>query len=169
VRIVSLPVDQPFSSVIDALAVTEIAASKVAALSGGGEGDAGVIVGRLVIGDMMSGRGAHAADRVIIPGKIRAMRAGGPAGWWRLAKNVWRFTLRHREKPLPTHRSAAPAREAGFVDARVVPVVAEAAILSAPRPPRPQILRDAADPGRRDRVALPRLWALVKVGTVTRA
>jgi hypothetical protein len=129
-----LPVDQPFSSVVDALAVTEIAASKVAALSGGGEGD-----------------------------------AGGPAGWWRLAKNVWRFTLRHREKPLPTHRWAAPAREAGFVDVRVVPVVAEAAILSAPRPPRPQILRDAADPGRRDRVALPRLWALVKVGTVTRA
>lgn len=101
-----MPVDQPFSSVVDALAVTEIAAAKVAALGGGGEVDAGVIV-------------------------------------------------------------AAVQREAARVDVRVVPIIAEAAILPAPRPPRPQILRDAADPGRRDRVARPRLWALVKVGAVT--
>lgn len=90
--------------------------------------------GRLVIGDMMFGRGSDPADRVIISAKIKGLLRRGPGGWWRVIKNGWRFSLRLGEMPLPPYRWEALVREAGFHDVRVVPVVAEASILSAIRP-----------------------------------
>ncbi len=90
--------------------------------------------GRLVIGDMMFGRGAEAQDRTIIAAKVRGMLKHGVAGWWRLAKNVWRFTLRVGEKPLPASRWEALVRTTGFTDVAIQRVVAEACVLTAVKP-----------------------------------
>jgi ubiquinone/menaquinone biosynthesis C-methylase UbiE len=90
--------------------------------------------GRVVIGDMMLGRGADRTDRVIIAAKARAVIRRGPGGWWRLAKNLWRFALRFGEKPLPSTRWESLARKAGFSDVQTSRVVAEACVLSATKP-----------------------------------
>ncbi len=89
--------------------------------------------GRLVIGDMMFGRGASAEDRTIIATKARGLLRRGPGGWWRVIKNVWRFSLRLGEKPLPAARWESLARSAGFQDVATARVVAEASVLTAVR------------------------------------
>jgi SAM-dependent methyltransferase len=91
--------------------------------------------GRLVVGDMMFGRGAAAEDRRIVAVKLRHLVRRGPGGWWRIAKNLWRFGLRLREKPLSRARWEALARAAGFTEVRTVPVRAEASLLLATRAP----------------------------------
>jgi SAM-dependent methyltransferase len=90
--------------------------------------------GCLVIGDMMFGRGAASEDRAIIASKAGSMLKRGPAGWWRLAKNVWRFTLRLGEKPLPVARWESLVRAGGFDAVRTARVVAEACVLTATKP-----------------------------------
>lgn len=90
--------------------------------------------GQLVIGDMMFGRGGNAEDRAIIASKVQGMLRHGPAGWWRIAKNVWRFSLRLGEKPLPVTRWEALVKQAGFENVAVTHVVAEAHVLSAVKP-----------------------------------
>lgn len=87
--------------------------------------------GYLVVGDMMLGRGGDAADRAVIASKVRQMAAKGPAGWWRIAKNAFRLVLRVHERPLSASAWARLAKEQGFEDVRVVPVVNEAAVLVA--------------------------------------
>jgi ubiquinone/menaquinone biosynthesis C-methylase UbiE len=87
--------------------------------------------GRLVVGDMMFGRGSDRRDREIIKSKVRALAARGPTGWWRIAKNVGRFGLRFQEKPLTAGAWEAIARRAGFTDVTISPVVAEACVMSA--------------------------------------
>lgn len=91
--------------------------------------------GRLVIGDMMFGRGGDSADRAIIASKARGLLRRGPAGWWRVVKNVWRFTLRLGEKPLPVARWESLVRAAGFDDVATERVIAEACVLTATKPP----------------------------------
>jgi ubiquinone/menaquinone biosynthesis C-methylase UbiE len=86
---------------------------------------------RLVLGDMMFGRGTDRRDREIIRSKVRALAARGPAGWWRIVKNVGRFGLRLQEKPLTADAWEAIAHGAGFEDVTISPVVAEACVLSA--------------------------------------
>ena len=90
--------------------------------------------GRLVIGDMMFGRGASAEDRAIIASKARAFLVRGPAGWWRLAKNAVRFSLRVREKPMTASRWEAVVREAGYENVQVSRIFAEACVLTATTP-----------------------------------
>jgi ubiquinone/menaquinone biosynthesis C-methylase UbiE len=90
--------------------------------------------GRLVVGDMMFGRGGNRRDREIIRSKIRALAARGPAGWWRIVKNVGRFGLRVQEKPLTASAWETLAAAAGFTDVTVRPVVAEACVMSAIKP-----------------------------------
>ncbi len=90
--------------------------------------------GRLVIGDMMFGRGASAEDRSIIVSKARAFLARGPAGWWRLAKNAVRFFLRVREKPMTASRWEAAVGAAGYENVQVSRIVAEACVLTATTP-----------------------------------
>jgi ubiquinone/menaquinone biosynthesis C-methylase UbiE len=87
--------------------------------------------GRLVVGDMMFGRGGDRRDREIIKSKVRALAARGPAGWWRIVKNVGRFALRFQEKPLTAGAWETIARSAGFTDVTISPVVAEACVMSA--------------------------------------
>jgi ubiquinone/menaquinone biosynthesis C-methylase UbiE len=89
--------------------------------------------GQLVIGDMMFGRGASPRDRQVIVGKVRAMARRGPAGWWRILKNVWRFALRTSEKPISADGWESLVAQAGFDQIRTRLVVQEACVLSAVR------------------------------------
>ncbi len=87
-----------------------------------------------MVGDMMFGRGVNRRDREIIRSKVRALAARGPAGWWRIVKNVGRFLLRFQEKPLTASAWETIACKAGFTDVTINPVVAEACVMSAFKP-----------------------------------
>ncbi|HMC38991.1 MAG TPA: class I SAM-dependent methyltransferase [Acidimicrobiales bacterium] len=89
--------------------------------------------GRLVIGDMMIGRGRSPDDRRILADKARIMMARGPAGWWRIVKNAWRLMTRTVERPMPMESWVRLLEDAGFVDVCGRRVVAEAAVVSGRR------------------------------------
>jgi SAM-dependent methyltransferase len=95
--------------------------------------------GRLVIGDMMFGRGATTRDRRIIVAKVSILARMGPGGWWRIAKNTVRFLLRLQERPLPMETWVTLLEDAGFVDVIAVPMVAEAAVVVGVWPDRPPL------------------------------
>jgi ubiquinone/menaquinone biosynthesis C-methylase UbiE len=90
--------------------------------------------GRIVIADMMFGRGASQRDREILRKKAAAFAAKGPAGWWRIAKNLGRYGLGvgHEHPATPEFWQLA-LRDAGFTDVRFESVVAEAGIVSGTR------------------------------------
>jgi len=90
--------------------------------------------GRLVVGDMMFGRGSTTRDREVIASKARIMLRRGPAGWWRLAKNVARFTLRLQERPVPIDRWSSYFAKAGFAAVTATAVVDEAAVVAGTKP-----------------------------------
>ena len=93
--------------------------------------------GRLVIGDMMFGRGTSARDRDILRQKVAALAAKGPGGWWRIAKNLARYGLGvGQEHPATPEFWQAALRDAGFADVTFRPVVAEAAIVRGTCPVR---------------------------------
>ncbi len=85
--------------------------------------------GRLVVGDMMFGRGGDARDRAIIASKVSLMVRKGPGGWWRIMKNAGRFLFRVQERPVSMDRWVAMFRDAGLVEVRAVAVVNEAAVV----------------------------------------
>lgn len=92
--------------------------------------------GRLVIGDMMFGRGASRRDRDILRQKVAALAAKGPGGWWRIAKNLTRYGLGvGQEHPATPEFWQAALRDAGFADVLFRPVVAEAGIVRGIHPP----------------------------------
>jgi ubiquinone/menaquinone biosynthesis C-methylase UbiE len=92
--------------------------------------------GRLVIGDMMFGRGASQRDRQILRQKVTALAAKGPGGWWRIVKNLGRYGLGvGQEHPATPEFWQAALRDAGFTDVAFHPVVAEAGIVRGIRPP----------------------------------
>lgn len=99
--------------------------------------------GRLVVGDLMLGRGGDPRDRAIIAEKIVTLARRGPGGWWRIVKNGWRFALRTSERPLSMDAWDRLVREAGFTEVTTRPVVSEAALVSGVRP-----AADAGQPGR---------------------
>lgn len=86
--------------------------------------------GRLVVGDMMFGRGTSARDWSIISSKVSVLARRGPSGWWRVAKNVVRFSLRLQERPVDMQTWESYFRRAGFGDVTVKAVVAEAGVAS---------------------------------------
>jgi ubiquinone/menaquinone biosynthesis C-methylase UbiE len=87
--------------------------------------------GRMVIGDMMFGKGREARDRQIIASKIVSIGRRGPAGWWRLAKNGWRFLVIRQECPVSIAQWESILSTAGFGAIRSDAIVAEAAVMSA--------------------------------------
>jgi ubiquinone/menaquinone biosynthesis C-methylase UbiE len=91
--------------------------------------------GRIVVADMMFGRGATQRDREILRHKLTVLAARGPAGWWRIVKNLARYGLGvgHEHPAAPQFWQLA-LRDAGFTDVRFEPVVAEAGIVSGARP-----------------------------------
>jgi ubiquinone/menaquinone biosynthesis C-methylase UbiE len=91
--------------------------------------------GRLVIADMMFGRGGSRRDRAILGQKVAALAAKGIGGWWRIVKNLTRYGL-----GIGTERPATPEfweqalRDAGLADVSFQPVTAEAGIVCGVRP-----------------------------------
>jgi SAM-dependent methyltransferase len=85
--------------------------------------------GKLVIGDMMFGRGGDARDREIISSKLVLMLRKGPAGWWRIAKNAGRFLFRFQERPVSMQAWVEMFEAAGLVEVEAIPVVNEAAVV----------------------------------------
>ena len=67
--------------------------------------------------------------------KATAFAVRGPAGWWRIAKNLTRYGLGvGHEHPAPPQFWELALRDAGFTDVRFEPIVAEAGIVSGTRP-----------------------------------
>jgi predicted RNA methylase len=90
--------------------------------------------GKVVVGDMMFGRGASSRDREIILAKVVAMLRRGPAGWWRIAKNVVRFTFRVQERPVSIETWVRYFEGAGLQSVTSTPVVGEAAVVVGIKP-----------------------------------
>jgi len=90
--------------------------------------------GRLVIGDMMLGRGFDREDREVIAGKVKLLARRGPAGWWRVAKNGWRLMTRTVERPVPMAAWTRMLESAGFEAVSARRLVAEAGVVSGTRP-----------------------------------
>jgi SAM-dependent methyltransferase len=90
--------------------------------------------GRIVIGDMMFGRGWGTEDRAIIASKANVLVRRGPGGWWRLLKNASAFSLRLWEKPLPPRAWMELGSRTGFQEVTVSRIVAEACVLTAAKP-----------------------------------
>ncbi|HUZ10417.1 MAG TPA: methyltransferase domain-containing protein [Acidimicrobiales bacterium] len=90
--------------------------------------------GRLVIADMMFGRGATRGDRQIIASKVRTMARKGLPGYWRILKNSFRFMFRVQERPLPQDEWRRLLATAGFVDVESQAVRAEAGIVAGRKP-----------------------------------
>ncbi|HVT75900.1 MAG TPA: class I SAM-dependent methyltransferase [Acidimicrobiales bacterium] len=86
--------------------------------------------GRLVVADMMFGRGATAQDRRILRSKVRSLVRKGPGGVWRIAKNLVRFGLRvGADRPVPPQFWVDALVAAGFGDVEYRPIVAEAGLV----------------------------------------
>jgi hypothetical protein len=62
------------------------------------------------------------------------MARKGLPGYWRIAKNAFRFLLRIHERPITPEAWVALFEAAGFTEVESVPVVAEAAIVSGVKP-----------------------------------
>ena len=91
--------------------------------------------GRLVIADMMFGRGRSRRDRDILRQKVTALAAKGPGGWWRIAKNLARYGLgAGHEHPATPEFWQSALRDAGLTDVMFQAVVAEAGIVRGIRP-----------------------------------
>lgn len=90
--------------------------------------------GRLVIADMMLGRGGTARDRAIIRGKLAVLARKGPGGWWRIAKNLFRFVFRVQERPISMAAWVRLFESAGFAPVAASAIVAEAGLVTGDRP-----------------------------------
>ena len=90
--------------------------------------------GRLVVGDMMFGRGGTARDWEIMSSKAALLARRGPAGWWRIAKNLVRFGLRFRAHPMDIKEWERSLSQAGLEDISVRSIVAEAGVAAATKP-----------------------------------
>ena len=104
--------------------------------------------GRLVIGDMMFGRGTDARDREIISSKVSLMLKKGPAGWWRIAKNASRYLLRFQERPISITSWIEMFKAAGLVEVVGIPVVNEASVVRGTKPASDQHVVPTTRPER---------------------
>lgn len=94
--------------------------------------------GRLVIADMMFGRGGSQRDRDILRQKVIALAAKGPGGWWRIAKNLARYGFGvGQEHPASPGFWREALHEAGFTGVQFLPIAAEAGIVHGIRPSGP--------------------------------
>jgi len=93
--------------------------------------------GRLLVADMMFGRGASRRDRAIIRSKVVALARKGPGGWWRIAKNAARYLLRVQERPVSMDAWTAMLTRSGFAGVTATAIVAEAGLVAGQRPENP--------------------------------
>ncbi len=90
--------------------------------------------GTLLVADMMFGRGGTSQDRAIIKSKVRALAKKGIGGWWRIAKNSYRYLVRVQERPVSVSAWTRMFAEAGFEAITATSIVAEAGLVSGRRP-----------------------------------
>jgi ubiquinone/menaquinone biosynthesis C-methylase UbiE len=90
--------------------------------------------GTLLVADMMFGRGGTSRDRAIIRSKVRALARKGIGGWWRIAKNGYRYLVRVQERPVSISAWTAMLSSAGFTGITASSIVAEAGLVSGQRP-----------------------------------
>lgn len=90
--------------------------------------------GRLVVADMMFGRGGSRRDRAIIRSKVAALARKGPGGWWRIAKNAARYLLRVQERPVSMDAWTTMLARSGFADVTATAILAEAGLVTGQRP-----------------------------------
>jgi ubiquinone/menaquinone biosynthesis C-methylase UbiE len=101
--------------------------------------------GRVVVADMMFGRGTSPRDRAIIRDKVRSLARRGPGGLWRIGKNLWRFGVRRgTEMPASPEFWLGALSAAGFQRVSFDPVVAEAGVVTGRvgRAPDPRLALD---------------------------
>ncbi len=90
--------------------------------------------GTLIVADMMFGRGATSQDRAIIKSKIRSLARKGIGGWWRIAKNSYRYLIQVKEHPVSISAWTAMFARAGFTGITASRIVNEAGLVLARRP-----------------------------------
>jgi ubiquinone/menaquinone biosynthesis C-methylase UbiE len=90
--------------------------------------------GTFMVADMMFGRGATRHDRAIIKTKVRVLAKRGVGGWWRIAKNGWRYLVRVREHPMSISAWTAMLARTGFTGITASSIVNEAGLVSGHRP-----------------------------------
>jgi SAM-dependent methyltransferase len=90
--------------------------------------------GRIVLADMMFGRGGSRRDREIIRTKLSALARKGPGGWWRIAKNAVRYLLRIQERPVSAEAWESMLIGAGFIRISSKTILSEACVIEAQRP-----------------------------------
>jgi ubiquinone/menaquinone biosynthesis C-methylase UbiE len=93
--------------------------------------------GRLIVADMMFGRGASSRDRQIIRSKVATLARKGPGGWWRIAKNSVRYLVRVQERPVSMDTWTAILARSGFTEVTARAIVAEAGLVTGRRPENP--------------------------------
>jgi ubiquinone/menaquinone biosynthesis C-methylase UbiE len=91
--------------------------------------------GRLVIADMMFGRGFSERDREVLRQKVVALAAKGPGGMWRIAKNLARYGLGvGHEHPASAEFWVGALEDAGFAMVKFEAIVAEAGLVTGTKP-----------------------------------
>ena len=90
--------------------------------------------GMLVIADMMFGRGVTSQDRAIIKSKVGTLARKGIGGWWRIAKNSYRYLMRTRERPVSISAWATMLARAGFKGITASSIINEAGLVTGRRP-----------------------------------
>jgi ubiquinone/menaquinone biosynthesis C-methylase UbiE len=90
--------------------------------------------GTLIVADMMFGRGSTSQDRAIIKSKIRSLARKGIGGWWRIAKNSYRYLVQVKEHPASISAWTAMFARAGFTGITASRIVNEAGLVLGRRP-----------------------------------
>ena len=107
--------------------------------------------GTLVLADMMFGRGTTSEDRAIIRTKVGSLAKKGVGGWWRIAKNGYRYLVRAQERPVTISTWATMLARAGFKHITASSIVNEAGLVSGKRPVTGQAaVRVPRQPGAAD-------------------
>lgn len=94
--------------------------------------------GMLIVADMMFGRGVTSHDRAIIRSKIDALARKGIGGWWRIAKNSYRYLVRAQERPVSISTWATMFARAGFKGITASSIINEAGLVTGRRPAAPR-------------------------------
>lgn len=100
--------------------------------------------GTLIVADMMFGRGVTSHDRAIIRSKIGALAKKGIGGWWRIAKNSYRYLVRAQERPVSISTWATIFARTGFKGITASSIVNEAGLVTGHRPAAHSIPRQAS-------------------------
>lgn len=98
--------------------------------------------GMFILADMMFGRGVTSQDRAIIKTKVGALAKKGIGGWWRIAKNGYRYLVRAQERPVSISTWATMFARAGFKSITASSIVNEAGLVTGRRP-LPSVPRQA--------------------------